>query len=250
MQLLTKATSGAQEVSVYEANQLYGEIGKFRFLQFSDDAIQGAIDLKEPKRIVLEYPRAMIHLMERNNPAFNDVFIIGHGIGTIAGHYPNKRFVVAEIDETVIELSKSYFHYHMDNIRVGDGRQLLGEQEQGSFDYMILDAFTESGTPYHLMTLEFMELAVEKLNDRGMLLMNVTGKLKNDTLIDAVYTTLKETFMYVKAFSLKAEHLADARNIILAGSNCSIAYETMAMAGFYEIGLDEGYVMRDKHEHK
>ncbi|MGO4549350.1 spermidine synthase [Paenibacillus sp. 2TAB23] len=248
MQLLRKAINGAQEVSVYETNQLYGETGKFRFLQFSDYAIQGAIDLKEPKRIVLEYPRAIIHLMERNDPAFNNVFMIGHGVGTIPGHYPNKRFVVAEIDEAVVELSKTYFHYHMNNVRVGDGRFLLDEQEQSSFDYIILDAFTEAGTPYHLMTLEFMELAEAKLDARGMLLLNVTGKLKNDTLIDAVYATLKEVFMHVKAFSLKAEHHADARNIILAGSNRPIAYESMAMAGFFEIGLDEGYVMRDKQD--
>lgn len=248
MQLLRKAKSGTQEVSVYDANQLYGETGKFRFLQFSDHAIQGAIDLKDPRRIVLEYPRAMIHLMEKNDPAFNHVFMIGHGVGTIPGHYPNKRFVVAEIDVAVVELSKTYFHYQADNIRVGDGRLLLGEQEQGSFDYIILDAFTEAGTPYHLMTLEFMELAEAKLDARGMLLLNVTGKLKNDTLIDAVYATLKQAFMFVKAFSLKAERLADARNIILAASNRPIAYESIAMAGFFEIGLDEGYVMRDKQD--
>lgn len=96
------------EISVYESTQLYGEIGKFRFLQFSDHAVQGAIDLNDPQRIVLEYPRAIIHLMNINEPLFNNVFVIGHGIGTIAGHFSNKRFSVAEIDEKVVELSRSF----------------------------------------------------------------------------------------------------------------------------------------------
>ncbi|MBE1445184.1 hypothetical protein GGC63_004652 [Paenibacillus sp. OAS669] len=67
MQLLLRETSDYSEVSVYETTQLYGVNGKFRCLQFSDHAVQGAMDLKDPKRIVLEYPRAIIHLMEANH---------------------------------------------------------------------------------------------------------------------------------------------------------------------------------------
>lgn len=72
------------EIQVYETTELYGERGRFRVLQFSGDAIQGALDLDHPRRVVFEYPRAMIHLMEAGEPYFEDVFLIGHGIGTIA----------------------------------------------------------------------------------------------------------------------------------------------------------------------
>ena len=106
---LASVISGHQAITVYEANQLYGETGRFRFLQFADDAVQGALDLKNPRRIVLEYPRALIHLMERNDPLFRRLFMIGHGIGTIAAHYPDKQVTVAEIDEHVVEFCRDLF---------------------------------------------------------------------------------------------------------------------------------------------
>ncbi|WP_441913308.1 spermidine synthase [Paenibacillus sp. MCAF9] len=245
---LAKELSGSQEITVYEANQLFGEIGKYRYLQFSDHAIQGAIDLKEPKRVVMEYPRAIMHLMENNDQSFENVFMIGHGIGTIAGHYSDKRFVIAEINEKVVELSRTYFNYSEDNVVIGDGRQILENQVSGGFDYIILDAFTKKGTPHHLTTMEFFELTKEKLNASGSIIMNLFGKVKNDKLINSIYSTLKEIYPYTKAFSLPAEDLADTRNMIIVGSNKTLSFQSREMAGFLEIELEEGHRMADKRK--
>ncbi|MEK3723252.1 spermidine synthase [Paenibacillus sp. FSL H8-0034] len=233
------------EISVYESTQLYGEIGKFRFLQFSDHAVQGAIDLNDPQRIVLEYPRAIIHLMNINEPLFNNVFVIGHGIGTIAGHFSNKRFSVAEIDEKVVELSRSFFGYLPNNVAVGDGRQLLEHEDNHTLDYIILDAFTKKGTPFHFTTTDFFELTKQKLTSQGALIMNLMGKSKNDKLIDAIHTTLKETYAYSKVFSLPAEKGTDIRNMVVIGSNKRIEFQPHDMAGFVEIELSPGHIIRD-----
>ncbi|NIK75244.1 spermidine synthase [Paenibacillus castaneae] len=243
---LAKEFSLHQEITVYEAGQLYGEIGKFRFLQFSDDAVQGAIDLKDPKRIVLEYPRAIIHLMECNHLLFDDVFVIGHGIGTIAGHYPNKSFTIAEIDEKVVELSRTFFNYRKDNVMVGDGRQMLENEAPQKFDYIILDAFTKEGTPFHLTTIDFFEMTKQKLNARGSIILNLMGKTKNDKLINAIYSTLKKTYAYSKVFVLPGANAVDIQNMIVIGSNKSIDYEQRAMAGFIEIELEEGHIIVDR----
>jgi spermidine synthase len=245
LHLLAKEFSLFNEIAVYDTNQLYGKMGKYRCLQFSDDSIQGAIDLKDPKRIVLEYQRAMIHLMELNNPSFNRVFVIGHGIGTIAGHYPDKRFTVAEIDERVVELSKLFFGYRKDNVRVGDGRRILRNEEPNAFDYIILDAFTNKGTPLHITTLEFFEMTMEKLDSQGAIIMNLMGKPKNDRLINAIHTTLRETYAYTKAFSLPAVDEADIRNMIIMGSNKTIDIQSQDTAGIYEIGLEQGHIIMD-----
>lgn len=246
MHILAKETSGSQEITVYESNQLYGQIGKYRCLQFSNEAIQGAIDLRSPDRIVMEYPRAIIHLMEWNAPSFENVFMIGHGVGTIAGHYSNKRFTIAEINEQVVELSKAFFQYHRDDTIIGDGRQILGDQAFASFDYIVVDAFTKEGTPYHLTTLQFFELTREKLSANGAVIMNLLGKINNDKLINAIYTTFREVYAYSKVFSLPAEDAGDIRNIIVIGSNRAIGFEPRAMAGFFEIDLAEGHRILDK----
>ncbi|MCD9025327.1 spermidine synthase [Cohnella silvisoli] len=230
---------------VYDAAQLYGEMGKYRCMQFADDAIQGAIDLKDPKRIVLKYQRAIIHLMEFNDPSFDNVFVIGHGIGTIANHYPDKRFTVAEIDERVVELSKRFFGYRKDNVVVGDGREILRKEQSKAFHYIILDAFTNRGTPLHLTSLEFFEMTLDKLDSRGAIIMNLMGKPKNDRLINAIHTTLRETYAYIMAFSLPATDEIDIRNIIVMGSNKTIDFQARDMAGFYEIELEQGHLIMD-----
>jgi spermidine synthase len=245
LHLLAKEFSTFNEIAVYDTNQLYGKMGKYRCLQFSDDSIQGAIDLKDPKHIVLEYQRAMIHLMELNDPSFDRAFVIGHGIGTIAGHYPDKRFTVAEIDEKVVELSKLYFGYRKDNVRVGDGRRILKNEEPNAFDYIILDAFNNKGTPLHITTLEFFEITKEKIDSQGAIIMNVMGKPKNDRLINAIHTTLRETYAYTKAFSLPAVDENDIRNLIIMGSNKTIDFRSRDTAGIYEIEIEQGHIIMD-----
>jgi spermidine synthase len=173
------------------------------------------------------------------------VFAIGHGIGTIAGHYPDKRFTVAEIDQRVVECSRLYFGYRQNNVVVGDGRRILGTEEPNAFDYIIVDAFNRKGTPFHLTTAEFFKMTVEKLSPRGAIIMNVMGKPKNDKLVDAIHTTLGEAYAYTKAFSLPETSDADIRNMIVVGSNRTIDFRPREMAGFYEIELGQGHLILD-----
>lgn len=244
MHLLAKEVSGHNQITVFETTHLYGEQGKFRCMQFADEDIQGAIDLKSPLRVVLSYQRALIHLMELNNPMFDHVFVIGHGIGTIAGYYPKKQIIVAEIDEKVVELSKLYFGYQKDNVIIGDGLEILQNERSHVYDYIVLDAFTYKGTPLHLITLEFFNMTKEKLTTKGAVILNLMGKPKNDRLLNAIHTTLREAYKYSKAYTLHAENETDTRNIIVMGSNQSIDLESHDLHGFSEIELGQGHVIR------
>jgi spermidine synthase len=230
---------------VFETTRLYGELGKFRCLQFADDAVQGAIDLKNPKRIVLEYQNAIIQLMTLINSEFDRAFVIGHGIGTIAGYYADKKIKVAEIDSKVVELSRRLFDYRLDNVVVGDGRDILKDERSDSYDYLVVDAFTPKGTPLRLTTLAFFEMTIEKLNSNGTLLMNVFGKPNNDRLINAIYTTLREIYPCAKVYSLPAKDDSEVRNMILIASKKPIVLPGKIKAGLSEIELDDGHLLLD-----
>nr|WP_240546050.1 fused MFS/spermidine synthase [Paenibacillus artemisiicola] len=243
---MANVTSALQRMEVCEANELYGETGRFRYLRFADDAVQGAIDLRRPERIVLEYPRALIHLIDRNAPHFRRLFMIGHGIGTIAAHYADREVIVAEIDGQVVELSRTYFRYRRDNVLIGDGRQLLAEQADGRLDSLVLDAFTKEGTPHHLSTLEFMRLARDKLREPGLMLLNLMGKGAGDKRVRAIHTALAEVFPHKMAFTLPGKEPSEQRNMLLAGSAHPLAYDPKAMAGFAEIALEPGFAPRDR----
>ncbi|MDU0200776.1 MULTISPECIES: fused MFS/spermidine synthase [Paenibacillus] len=246
MELLFKTSSPNHEISVYDTTELYGEKGRFRVLEFSNSAIQGAMDLNDPTRILFEYPRAIIHLIENNIPSLEKTFIIGHGIGTIAGYFSEKQCSVVEIDQTVVELSKKFFGYGGDNVRIGDGRQILANEKQHVYDAIVLDAFTEKGTPTHLISKQFFEICKEKLDPSGLIVMNLFGKGENDQLVNAIHSTLNEEFAYIKAFSLPSEDIADIQNFLLVGSQVPIRFQTRHMAGFTQIELGQGYIIQDK----
>ena len=246
LQILLKTFGNSHEISVYETTELYGEKGHFRVLQFSNEAIQGAMDLNDPERIVFEYPRAIIHLMTFNNHSFEDVFVIGHGIGTIPGHFSDKRFTIAELDGSVVEVSKTYFSYRKDNVIVGDGRLLLSNEEPHTYDYLVLDAFTNKGTPRHLISKQFFQIAKSKLESQGSIIMNLMGKGENDKLINAIHRTLSEEFAYTKSFSLRSERATDIQNVIIMGRNKPIGFQLRHMAGFTEFEPGQGHIIMDE----
>jgi spermidine synthase len=246
LQVLFKELSDNHEITVYDTNELYGEKGNFRVLQFLNEAIQGAMDLDHPERVMFEYPRAIIHLMDINNSSFKDVFLIGHGIGTIASYFSDKRFKVAELDKKVVELSKQYFGYSKDNVLIGDGRHIIENEEPDTYDFIILDAFTEKGTPSQLISKEFFQLTSYKLHSYGSVIMNLIGRSDNDNLINAIHSTLQESYNYTKTFNLPVEGVHDIQNVIIIGSHQPIHYEARYMAGFNEINLNEGHIIWDK----
>ncbi|MEK8127006.1 fused MFS/spermidine synthase [Paenibacillus filicis] len=237
-----------QEITVYDTTDWYGEKGSFRVLQFANGDTQGAIDLNHPERMLFEYPRTMIHLLKHNVPESEDVFIIGHGIGTIAGHLTGKRCKVAEIDARVVELSRTWFGYRLDNVTIGDGRRILEQEKPHTYDCVVLDAFTEKGTPQTLISREFFDIIRDKLNGHGMVLLNLMGKGEHDPVINAVHTTLSESFSYTRAFVLPSAHAGEICNVLMIGSGRPIGCQARRMAGFRELEPGPGYVIRDKQQ--
>lgn len=246
MELLASIESNGQQICVYAANGLYGETGKFRYLQFGSNAVQGAIDLRNPGRIVLEYQRVIVELMEAIDSQFASAFIIGHGVGTIAGRYPEGRCMVAEIDPHVVGLSREWFGYPYHNVSVGDGRELLSREAYGCQTFIVVDAFTSSGVPAHLATLEFFALASHRLRPGGAFIMNVMGRARHDPWIDAVSTTLMNAFAHVYAFSLPLEPGARVRNMILVGSHAPLPALPAQLARLKSEVQGGGHLLRDR----
>jgi len=244
MRLLLHDTSEMHELKVYDTEELYGVKGRYRVLEFSDEAVQGVLDLNDPERIVFEYPRAIIHLIDANHTDFEDMFLIGHGIGTISRYYANRRIKAAEVDRRVAELARAFFGSEAESVWIGDGRELLEREAQDTFDVIIVDAFTKEGTPRHLASAEFFRMAAEKLHDQGAIIINLIGRGTRDPYIRAIHTTLNTVFSYTKAFLL-SDRRTDIQNIILMGAARPILYQERHMAGFREASLDPGYVITD-----
>lgn len=244
MRIMFEDQGPHHHITVYDTHSLYGENGSFRVLQFADGAVQGALDLADPKRIMLEYPRAIIHLMEHNAPDFTHAFIIGHGIGTISRHFANRHVKTAELDPIVVEVSRSCFGYEGGPVLVGDGRELLVQERSGTLDYVVLDAFTSKGTPKHLLSASFFGLVCEKLAPEGSVLLNLAGRGPADRRIQAVCASLSAHFTHIRCFSLPSAGLL--QNIVIIAAARPLLYEGRRMAGFQEFEPEgDGYRIED-----
>ncbi|PSK91306.1 hypothetical protein CLV63_12032 [Murinocardiopsis flavida] len=113
------------------------------------------------------------------------VGVVGLGTGVIAAYgQPGQEFDFFEIDPEMVELAQdperfSYLDDSKGEVRtiVGDGRLRLGETEDGSYDVIILDAFTSDAIPAHMLTREAYEEFADKLAPGGVIAVHVSNRV-------------------------------------------------------------------------
>lgn len=62
------------------------------------------------------------------------------------------------------------------NIVLGDGRLSLEKEENGTFQLLIIDAFSSDVIPMHLLTREAFSLYVQKIQNDGMILFHISNR--------------------------------------------------------------------------
>lgn len=116
--------------------------------------------------------------------------LVGLGVGTLAAYARDgDTFVYYEIDPVIIDIAQDrrYFSYlrNAENrgatveFVVGDARLTLGDAEPGSFDYMVLDAFTSDAIPVHLLTVEALDLFMRTVAADGLVLLHISNQHLN-----------------------------------------------------------------------
>lgn len=156
------------------------------------------------------------------NPGIERALFIGgggfSGPKQFLEYYPDVLVDVVEVDPEVVRVAKEYFEVSEDprlNIFVEDGRTFLGGA--GIYDVIILDAYSKSYVPFHLMTLEFFEELDEHLTANGVIVSNLISSLVGDTseLLMAEHRTLGEIFLQVYLFRTRSSSLSTVQNICL-----------------------------------
>lgn len=113
--------------------------------------------------------------------------IIGLGVGSLACFsHPGRSFDYYEIDPDVVQISENpeYFTYLHDcgspyQIIIGDGRLKIAEAANGTYDMIVIDAFSSDNIPVHVLTLEALEIYASKLKPDGFLLYHISNRHLN-----------------------------------------------------------------------
>ncbi|MCB9778218.1 MAG: fused MFS/spermidine synthase [Alphaproteobacteria bacterium] len=129
-----------------------------------------------------------------------DVLIVGLAGGTIARQFleafPESKVVGVEIDGDVVEVGRQFLDNDDPRIQpvVLDGRIYLDHTDK-KFDVILMDAYRQPYIPFHLVTVEFFEQVNDRLNDGGVLAVNVASiRGVSQSLAQMIYRTMKEVF--------------------------------------------------------
>ncbi len=120
----------------------------------------------------------------RGTGRLSDVAVIGLGVGALAAYgMPGQRWTFYEIDPAVVRIARdpSLFTYLRDTpaeveVRVGDGRLLVGSEPAGRFHLVVVDGFTSDAVPVHLLTREALEVYFHKLAPGGLLVLHLSNE--------------------------------------------------------------------------
>lgn len=110
---------------------------------------------------------------------------VGLGTGALASYArPNQDWTFYELDPAVEKLARNdrFFTFLRDsparalNVVIGDARLRLADEPDGTFDLLVLDAFSSDAIPIHLLTAEAFELYERKLAPGGVILMHLSNR--------------------------------------------------------------------------
>ena len=112
------------------------------------------------------------------------VLVIGLGAGSMHCHTaPNRKFTFVEIDEDIVTVAKNQFTFLSQcknaaapEIIVGDGRLEIEKLDEGTFDILVIDAFSSDSIPTHLLTVEAFEMYKSRLKKNGVIAINISNR--------------------------------------------------------------------------
>jgi spermidine synthase len=199
-----------------------------RYLRF-DSSFQSGMYLDDPYRTRFAYSD-YLHLGLAYAPGATKVLVVGLG-GAAAPKrlwrdFDDVTVTAVELDPEVVDVAYRWFDMPRDpriRVEVGDGRQFLQRSDE-LWDVIMVDAFYSDGVPFHLTTLEFIELLRSRLRPGGVVATNVIGALAGDDsrLTRAVTKTYAGVFPTVELHPVYEGELDrfpdDTRNIVLVAT--------------------------------
>jgi hypothetical protein len=141
---------------------------------------------------------AMFRELERRGRSYDHVAMVGLGTGSVSCYArPGQQLTFYEIDPLVKKLvadTDKHFSYVRDaekragiggdgkryegaklDFRMGDARLKL-KDTQDKYSLLLVDAFSSDSIPVHLLTVEAVQLYLERIKDDGILALHISNK--------------------------------------------------------------------------
>ncbi|GAA5185003.1 spermidine synthase [Niveibacterium umoris] len=157
-----------------------------RYLHFGSKWVQGAMRVRRPYALQLQYTQYMIAvLLLREPPWPRKVLLIGLGAASLTKFFhrylPQSRLTVAEIDPRVVAVARMHFKLPEEDARlrvvIADGAEIVTRDSQ-HWDAILVDGFDAHARAGMLDKAPFYAAARAALNDKGLMVSNLFGHRK------------------------------------------------------------------------
>jgi spermidine synthase len=171
-----------------------------RHLRF-ESSFQSGMYLDDPYRTRYRYTD-YLQLPLAYHPGLKNILFIGLGGGSaqkrIWRDFPRVDLQVVELDPAVRDVAYRYFDLPRSprlDITVEDGRRFLARDDR-HWDAIVIDAYFSDSLPFHLTTVEFLELVRSRLTPGGVVVSNLIGSLNGEgsKLFRSMYKTYRAVF--------------------------------------------------------
>src|SRR5580704_14796994 len=191
---------------------------------------ESEVNLADPDDLPLLYSRAMT-IATVYPPEIKRVLMLGLGGGAIPTYLgrflPEATIDTVEVDPGVIDVAKKYFGIRetsMSHLHESDGRVFLN-RHSGPYDLIIVDTFSGSYIPFHLMTKEFYQLVRDRLAPKGVAAFNIFPVAR---LYESNVRTLKLVFEGIDLYNSGEESVDDESVTVIGRRDPSPDAETLA----------------------
>lgn len=160
-----------------------------RYLHFGSEWVQGAMRIRRPVDLELEYTREMMFGLllqdgyHRNSPWPRKVLIIGLGAGSLAKFcywkLPQASVTAVEIDAGVWSVARQMFKLPENDrrlcVQIADGAEFMAGPGT-KYDYILVDGYDADARVGLLDSLPFYQTCWARLNEGGIVTANLFGR--------------------------------------------------------------------------
>jgi spermidine synthase len=200
---------------------------------YLDGQIQNTLDKRDgqsysPHVLVMEVGAALYA-----DPG--SLLLIGLGAGSLPRRYSALGWRVEAVELDPVVIRAAYAHFGLDtshaSVFKADGRQYLRLTGE-TFDLIVFDAFCSGLLPSHLLTLEAVSLARDRLNSGGVIMYHVPVMGRSDKLLLSLAATVRERFEHVVALPI-ADASARPASMLLLASDRELVLARPDLAGAF-----------------
>ncbi len=229
---------------VHEAPSPFGPVyvvdeGDERSLRLGDpDGIRQSVILKgDPLAVPVGYVRvatAGLAFTEGRSRAL----VVGLGGGSfpmlLCRCLPRMEVDVVELNPVVVDVARRFFGVREDErlrIHVEDGARFM-PREGPRYDFILLDAFSEEGTPSHLKAPDFFEEVLRRLAPGGVAVCNIAlgGAASKARLL--------ETFVQAFPHCARLGGTAESANVLAVGAREPMPSEPVFRQRLWKLGRE------------